>query len=262
MIDISDVGKLMCLPIQELELVNPVQVSSFIISAAAEALIKAEGHNWVPVIVRQTEKYRYEVIANKFVFAVAKQANLERIWCVVTDSKPETVELVDVLSESKIPKINLSSASRELIMDGLQYLIERQTNPLKGIDLHIAANLIHEARRDRWKDLTPIIKLQCKITKAKLDILSDIFYLPEPIELPPPPSTINIKTASKEELVLRLKYLSENNIDDFEKIDFEVLAKVLFAEIKTKWKTLSPVAKLDFGLTKSQLKTLKMVFSV
>lgn len=262
MIDINDAGKLMHLPISDLEIGYSIQISSFVVSAAAEYLMKAEGHNWVPVIVRQIGKYRYEVIENGFILKVAEQAGFERVWCIVTNSQSETIELVQILSGNKLPRVSLSNASRELIMEGLKYLIERPVNPLKGVDLHVATNKIYESRRDLWTDLSPISKLKCKITANKIKLLNEIFYLSPPIELPPPPVPVNIKEASTDEIIFRLEYLSENRIDNFQDIDVQSVVNAISIVDKGKWKTLNPIVKLDCGIEKTHIKALKTVFLI
>jgi hypothetical protein len=265
MIDTQDTGKLMHLPLDDIQPGEPIDVPEFVIVAAAEALLKAEGRNWIPVIVKQTGKYEYQVVSNTFAYAVAQEAGLERVWCMVTDSKPETIELVKILAREITPKVNLSTASREIIMDALKYLIKRPGSPLSKVDFLVATNRIEESDREEWKDFSEITKLRCGITKGlKLDSLSEIFYLsPPPLpELLPPPPIVSVKKGSKEEIFVNLKYLSDSKIGGFNKIDIQKAADEIFAADKTKWKSLNPISTLDCGITKVKITTLKTVFKL
>lgn len=265
MIDTQDTGKLMHLPLADIQPGEPIDVPEFVIVAAAEALLKAEGRNWIPVIVKQTGKYEYQVVSNTFAYAVAQEAGLERVWCMVTDSKPETIELVKILSREITPKVNLSTASRDIIMDALKYLIKRPGSPLSKVDLLVATNRIEESDREEWKDFSAITKLKCGITKgSKLDSLSEIFYLsPPPLpEIPPPPPMASLKKGTRDEILNNLKYLSDSKIGGFNKIDIQKAADKIFSADKTKWKSLNPISTLDCGIAKAKITTLKMVFKL
>ena len=87
------------------------------------------------------------------------------------------------MSGEKIPKINLSTATRDEIKAALQYLIEKPGSKLKGVKLAIATNRIDEAPRQYWKNFEPMTKLKCGITKgAKVNALKEVFYLaPQPM---------------------------------------------------------------------------------
>ena len=265
MIDINDIGKLMHLPLADILPGDPIEVPGFVITAAAEALLKANGRNWVPVIVKQTGKYEYQVVSNVFPYAVAQEAGLDRVWCMVTDSSSETIELIKILSREIMPKVNLCTASREVIMDALKYLIKRPGSPLSKVDLLVATNRIEEADREDWKDFSAITKLKCGITKGlKLDLLSEVFYLsplPSP-ELPPPPLLTSIKKGTREEILIGLKYLSDYKINGFNKVDIEKVADEIIHADKSKWKSLNPISTLSCGIPKPKVATLKMVFKL
>ncbi|WP_088894357.1 Rho termination factor N-terminal domain-containing protein [Leptolyngbya ohadii] len=172
------VGKLMYLYLDEIEPGEGTDSPAFLIKASAHLLNQKGGRNWVPVIVKETGKDKYQVIGNSFVYAIAEEAGLERIWCIIADDSSETAEVVKVLAGEQIPKINLSKASRDEIRSGLEYLIEQPGSTLKTVKLAIATNRIDEAPRQYWKTLDPIINLKCGITKGKkLDALKEIFYL-------------------------------------------------------------------------------------
>ncbi|MBR8835197.1 MAG: Rho termination factor N-terminal domain-containing protein [Stigonema ocellatum SAG 48.90 = DSM 106950] len=154
----------------------------FLVKAAAKALIESGDRNWVPVIVKEVGEDEYEVIGNSFVYATANEAGLEKVWCIVTDSSERTEVLTQILTSELVPKINLSTATRDEIKAALQYLIEKPNSELTGVKLAIATNRLDEAQRKYWSDLEPITKLKCGITKGKkLDALYTVFYLtPEP----------------------------------------------------------------------------------
>ncbi|MFN6569008.1 Rho termination factor N-terminal domain-containing protein [Dendronalium sp. ChiSLP03b] len=156
----------------------------FCIKAAGKVLMESGGRNWVPVIVKEIEQDQYEVIGNSFVYAIAQEVGLERVWCIVTDSSERTFDLTRILTGELIPKVNLSTASRDEIQAALQYLIEKPNSELKGIKLAIATNRIDEAPRQSWKNFEPITMLKCGITKGKkLDALKEVFYLTPQSEL-------------------------------------------------------------------------------
>jgi len=183
MSSLSDIGNLMHLYLDDISLNGGTDAPEFLIKASAALLKQNGGRNWIPVIVKQTSEDKYEVIANFFVYTVAEQASLERVWCIIADNSDETVEVTKVLAGEKMPKINLSKASRDEIMAGLQYLIEQPGSALKTVKIAVAVNRIDEAPRQSWQNFEPIIKLKCGITKgAKLEALKQVFYLtPQPM---------------------------------------------------------------------------------
>lgn len=180
---LSDIGNLMCLPIDQIDPGKGIEVAKFLITASAEALNKQGGRNWIPVIVKETGEDSYEVIGNSFIYAVAQEAGLERVWCIIADSSQETAELTQILAREKVPKINLSTASRDEIMVALQYLIEKPDSQLKRVNLLVTTTRIEEAPRQYWKDFNPIANLKCGITRGKkLEALKEVFYLtPQPL---------------------------------------------------------------------------------
>lgn len=183
---LTDVGNLMYLYLDEIDPGEGIEVSEYLVTATAKVLNQRGGRNWIPVIVKETGKNRYEVIGNSFIYAVAEAAGLERIWCIIADPSNSTTEITKVLAGETIPKISLSTATRDEIVAALKYLTEQPGSALKGIKLAVAANRIDEAPRQYWKTLDPITKLGCGITKGKkLDALKQVFDLtPEPPTLP------------------------------------------------------------------------------
>jgi hypothetical protein len=184
----KDIGNLMHLYLDEIDPGEGTDTPEFLIRASAHLLNQKGGRNWIPIIVKQTTEDRYQVLGNSFVYAVAAEAGLERVWCIIADNSDDTAELTKILSGEQMPKINLSKASRDEIMAALEYLIEQPGSPLKTVKLAIATNRIDEAPRQYWKTLDPITKLTCGISKGKkLDALKQVFYLtPEPEPEPEP----------------------------------------------------------------------------
>ncbi|ACC83850.1 conserved hypothetical protein [Nostoc punctiforme PCC 73102] len=183
MSSLSNIGNLMHLYLDEIDPGEGTNAPEFLIKASAHLLNQKEGRNWIPVIVKETGKDKYQVIANSFIYAIAEAARLDRVWCIITDGSDETVEVTKVLAKEEIPKINLSKASRDEIMAALEYLVEQPGSVLKAVKPAIATNRIDEAPREYWKTLDPILNLKCGITKGKkLDALNKVFYLtPQPM---------------------------------------------------------------------------------
>ena len=199
----NSVGSLMYLYLDEIQPGDITNIPSFLIKATASLLKKSE-RNWIPIIVKETGEDSYQVIGNSFIYVVAVQAGLEKVWCIIADDSENTVALTRVLAGEADPKINLSTASRDEIMAALQYLINHPTDPIKGIKLDVATNRIDEAPlRKFWIDFDPITKLGCGITKAKLNALDKVFYLTpqeppiETLEPEPPTSKQKTKTTTK-----------------------------------------------------------------
>lgn len=199
---VSNVGNLMCLYMDEINPGRGTDAMQFHIKASAKALTEAGGRNWVPVIVKEIGEDKYEVIGNSFVYAIAEEAGLERVWCVVADSSERTFELTKILTGEVTPKVNLSTASRDEIQAALQYLIEKPNSEMAGVKLSIATNRIEEAPRQSWTNFEPITKLKCGITKGKkLDALKEVFYLnpqskPEAVTSEPTKAITNINLNS------------------------------------------------------------------
>jgi Rho termination factor, N-terminal domain len=183
MSSLSNIGNLMRLYLDNIDSSVSNDTPEFLIKASARLLKEKGDRNWIPLLVKETGKDRYEVIANSFIYAVAKEASLDRVWCIIADDSDDTAEVTQVLAKEKTPKINLCTASRDEIVAALQYLIEQPGSALKTIKLAVASNRIDEAPRQFWQNFNPIIDLKCGITKgAKLEALKQVFYLtPQPM---------------------------------------------------------------------------------
>ena len=266
MSDFDNIGKLMHLPLIDIEPGQEITEHEFLVSSAAEAILEAEGRNWVPVIVQEIADYQYQAVSNHFVYAAAKKAQIERVWCIVIDPKPSNIEQAKILTREANPLVNLCTASKDTILAALGYLQSESTSPLKKVDLIKVTDRILESDRETWADFNKLTKLKCGITKGKkLDCLKKVFYCkPEPLPPPPPaPERVSIKKANRDQIFERINYLSINKIDKFDKIDPDQLADTLFTTPKGKWRSLNPISTLDCGVSRNQIqKTLKTVFSL
>jgi hypothetical protein len=202
----NSIGSLMHLPINEIDPGDRTNIPEFLLKATANILKEKGGRNWIPVIVKDIGEDRYQVISNSFVYAVAEEAGLERVWCIIADDSDDTLTLAKILAGEEKPKINLSTASRDEIMAALQYLIEQPNSELKSLKLALATNRIDEAPRQYWKNFEPITSLKCGITKGKkLDAFKSVFYLtPQSM-----PDTINDVTILRTMTNVELKAIAK-----------------------------------------------------
>lgn len=180
---LSDTGKLMHLYVEDIDPGDGTDSPEFLIQASAHLLNQKSSRNWVPVIVKETGEDAYEVIGNSFIFAVAEEAGLEKVWCIIAEDTEDAAEISKVLAGERTPKINLSKASRDEIKAALHYLIEQPGSVLKSVQLGKALPRIDDAPRQYWTSLNPITTLKCGITKGKkLKALETVFYLtPQPM---------------------------------------------------------------------------------
>ncbi|MEG4483625.1 hypothetical protein [Microcoleus sp. D2_18a_B4] len=256
----ENIGKLMHLKLSKIESAEPCSESEFIIAGAAEAVLQAGNRNWIPIIVKETGDYQYQVVSNRFVYAVAQQAKLDLVWCIVIDPTPSNIEQAKILAREANPQVNLSTASKDTIIAGLKYLVkEHNWKNVKPVE---TANKIVDSNREQWSDFTPLTKLQCGLTKARLDFIAKVFSISPPPPPPPPPQAVSVKRASRDEIFDRLNYLLTNKIGGFETIDPEKTADAIFTANKGKWKTLSPISKLECGIDTAKMKIIKTLFSL
>jgi len=256
----ENIGKLMHLKLSKIESAEPCSESEFIIAGAAEAVLQAGNRNWIPIIVKETGDYQYQVVSNHFVYAVAQQAKLDLVWCIVIDPKPSNIEQAKILAREANPKVNLSTASKDTIIAVLKYLVqEHNWKTVKPVE---AANQILASNREQWSDFIPLTKLQCGLTKARLDCIAKVFTISPPPPPPPPPEKVSVKRASRDEIFDRLNYLSTNKIGGFDHIDAEKTADAIFNANKGKWKSLTPIPKLEPGLDTAKMKTFKTLFTL
>ena len=254
----ENIGKLMNLKLSKIESAEQCFESEFIIAGAAEAVLQAGNRNWIPIIVKETGDYQYQVVSNHFVYAVAQQAKLDSVWCIVIDPKPSNIEQAKILAREANPTVNLSTASKDTIIAVLKYLVqEHNWKTVKPVE---AANKIVASNREQWSDFIPLTKLQCGLSKARLDCIAKVFTISPPPPPPPPPEAVSVKRASKDEIFDRLNYLSTNKIGGFENIDAEKTADAIFNANKGKWKSLTPITKLECDIDTAKMKIFKTLF--
>jgi hypothetical protein len=222
----QEFGTLLHLYLEDIEVANPIEISEFLLMGAAKAIKQAGDYNCIPLIVKQIEKDKYEVVANSFIYAAAELAEVERVWCIIVNDSQETQEYAQILAQELLPRIDLADATFEEIRSGLDYLINRPINKLSGVKLPVASNRIAEAPRKYWKSsLMDVTRLGCGITRGnKLNIFKEIFYvtsqpLPEKITDPS-----LLKTLTVEELK---KLAKKRKISKYSKMKKADLIKVL-----------------------------------
>ena len=258
MSNLSKIGKLIHLYRDEIELVEGIDAPEFIISSTAKFLDETGGRNWVPVIVKEVGEDKYEVIGNSFIYVVAEAAGLEKVWCIIADEREDTEKISKILSGEKIPKINLSTATRDEIKSALQYLIEKPDSQLKGVKLPVATNRIDESPRQYWKDFRPITKLGCGITTAKVNALKEVFYLiPQPMLKP---EKVNLSTATEDDIKAALKYLIEKPNSKLKQVELAKATESIAEAPRQNWKSLQPITKLKCGIGKTKINLLKEIF--
>ena len=207
----SDIGNLMYLDLDIIESTDTKSMSEYLIKATAQKINNANARNWIPLVVKETAEDRYQVIGNSFIYEVAEAAGLEKVWCIIADDSQETATITQILAGETIPKINLSTATRDDIKSALEYLVEQPATVLKGVKIPVATNRIDEAPRQYWQDFKPITKLKCGITAGKkLKALEQVFYLtPEPMpDDIKDPKILNTLTISELKKIAKKRKLS------------------------------------------------------
>ena len=203
MSNLSDIGNLMYLDLDIIEPSSLTNISEYIINATAKELSNTDGRNWIPLVVKELAEDSYQVISNSFIYAVAEAAGLEKVWCIIADDSEETAKVTKMLAGEEIPKINLSTASRDEIKSALEYLTEQPNTVLKGVKIPVATNRIDESPRQYWQDFKPITQLKCGITAGKkIKALEKVFYLtpesmPDNIKDPKVLNTLNTTELKK-----------------------------------------------------------------
>lgn len=177
---LSDIGNLLCLPIDEVEPGPLTEAHEYLIQEASNQL-RVSQRNWMPIIVKETGVDQYEVVANAFVYEAVSEAGLEKVWCILVDDSEDTAVVSQTLAHDAAPRISLSTASKKQISAALDYLIKQPGTLLKGVKVDKATRKLVDAPRKYWDTLNPITKLGCGISKTKVKELNKVFYLePEP----------------------------------------------------------------------------------
>ncbi|AGF52930.1 slr0106 [Synechocystis sp. PCC 6803] len=179
----QEIGALLHLHVDEIEPLFATKSHQFLVAKAAESINLCGGRNWIPLVVKQTGESSFVAVANIFTLAAVRQAGLTKIWCIVADDDQFVQQSSQLLSKEIVPKVNLTTATRDEIKLALDYLINRSVNPLSGVKVATSLDKISNAERKYWQEsLKDVVALKCGITNGKkLDIFKEIFYVtPEP----------------------------------------------------------------------------------
>ncbi len=225
----QQIGALVYLYLEELEIEETINTPEFIIMGAAKAIREGKGKNWLPLIVTQIGANKYKIIGNSFVYAVAEKAGLEQVWCLIADDSENTKNVVKLLTQETLPRINLATATWEEIKVGLDYLNHRSVNPLKlgSVKLPTIVDKIDRAERKNWREsLLEVTNLKCGISKGeKLKIFKEIFYtIPESDAIVKPPLPNKLTVAELKNMA------KERGLSGYSKLKKDDLIKLLFEE--------------------------------
>ncbi|MGL4882339.1 MAG: hypothetical protein ACRC8K_14950 [Waterburya sp.] len=169
----SDIGKYLRIPCKKITNKNQSQFHSVIIDAIAEKL-KTNQRNFLPLIVKEIDEEKYEVLLNDHVLEAANKAQLDFVWCIMADE--QRGKQIEVESRQRF-EINLLTASEKTIAEMFDY-IKSIDSKFSQINPQEVARIIVENRSNQWKSFKPLTKLRCKIGRQKLDILGNFFCLP------------------------------------------------------------------------------------
>jgi competence ComEA-like helix-hairpin-helix protein len=213
----QEVGTLLPIYLEEIEPLISTKAHQFLITEAAKAINEAGGHNWIPVIVKQKAEKNFQAIANIFILVAAKEAGLDKVWCIVVDDSAITEKSSQLLSQELTPKVNLATATRDEIKLGLDYLINRSVNPLVKVKLATALDKIDNPHRQYWKEnFKEVLALKCGINTGKnLDIFKEVFYTTPktpPSALLPVSGISSKKKTEKNPVQIKLNTASESEL--------------------------------------------------
>jgi len=254
MAKLTDIGSLMYLYLDYITPINTEHFPRFVVETTAKKLKEYGDRNWQPLLVKEVGEDQYEILGNEFIYAVAKAAGLDRLWCIIADNKPETLESIKFLTQAEPPKINLCSASKEEIQLALQYVINLPLSPLNGIKSEVAATKIASAPgRDTWETIHELANLKCGITLgSKTEILKQVFFLepyPQAKAASKPPKrdfTLNRTPAPRDRNPYVKKPLGSKT---------ESLRQEFFQEPDPRAKTDFTPRKIDFTLNRTPAPT-------
>lgn len=192
MSDFDNIGKLMHLPMIDIELTTEIKEPHSLISAASESILKSNGRNWIPVIVIEVADYQYQVVSNQFIYAAVREAKLERVWCIVIDHAPETLDQVSILNKEPNPvsrrePIPRSSRPKAIPKEGatLEQIIERlkylQDNKIEGFEKFKIDDLavpLYYLDGKNWSKTQKEMSTYhtARINKEQVEILKELFY--------------------------------------------------------------------------------------
>ncbi|ABW33421.1 hypothetical protein [Acaryochloris marina] len=254
MLSLKDIGQLIQVPIEQVQVSDESQGSGFQIAALSSILQEPDLRNWIPVIVQEPEPRQYQAISNEHILLAMEAAGQEYVWVAVVPEDASAEEQVKLLTGQIPLTINICSAEYDMIFAALQHL----RGKLGKLDIALVADRIYQAAGRRgWSSLTPLTKLKCGLTKSKLQVLSEVFdAAPLPIEINP----IILNTASEAELLEAFETaacLPQCKLVD---VNLTKLASAIFSsKERLYWHDYKPLTKLKCGLTPSKLKGLDQI---
>jgi hypothetical protein len=259
MVNLSDIGQLIQVPVEQVEKPHEFSMPAFQIAALSEKINQPNFRNWVPVLVQEPKPRQYKIVSNPHIFAAMELAGQEYVWVAVVPDTFEVEEHIKILSGQLSIKINICTADYEVILEGLLYLRQKSGQAFSKLDVTFASELISKASgRIAWKDFQPLVQLKCGFTKSNLKNLQEIFdVIPQPFEIHP----IILNKVSEIELCSAFEKaacLPDTNLSN---VNLHQLAHVIANEPDRKyWKDLKPLTKIKNGLSTAKLKGLNQIF--
>ncbi|MBL1179296.1 hypothetical protein [Pantanalinema sp. GBBB05] len=262
MSSLKDIGQLIRVPIDQVELTNEYAMPSYQVAALSEKLQEPGLRNWVPVIVQEPTLRQYRVVSNGHILDAMKAAGQDYVWVAVVPDDAQVEEQVNLITGQLPLRINVCTANYEMILEALRHLRETPGSKLEKLNITLVAERIFkDPVRCAWASLQPLTRLGFKeVTSAKLKAFEEVFEAkPQPIEIRP----VALNTASEGELLEILQAATTLPEVNLAKVDLGKLAHSISVESSRKyWRDLSPLTKIKPGLTKSQLAGLDMVFTL
>jgi hypothetical protein len=258
----QEIGTLLPIRLEEIEPLISTKAHEFLITESAKAINEAKGHNWIPVIVKQTGIESFQAIANIFILLAAQKAGIDEVWCIVADDSATTQKSSQLLSQELTPKVDLATATRDEIKLALDYLINRSVNPLAGVRLATALDKIDGVSRQSWKEsLKEVVALKCGITTGKkFDIFKEVFYI-TPQTPPPPPPKVDLATATRNDIKLALDYLINHSVKPLTGVNLDAALDKIDNPYRQYWKEdLKEVTALKCGITAAKMNIFKEFF--
>lgn len=261
MSSLKDIGQLIRVSIDQVELAEEYAMPSYQVAALSEKLQTPDLRNWVPVIVQEPNLRQYRVVSNGHILDAMRAAGQDYVWVAVIPEDAQVIEQVNFLTGQLPLKVNICTASYEILLDALKYLRQIPGNKLDKLNVTLLAERIYkDPVRFAWASLQPLTKLGLKeITTTKLKAFEEVFEArPESVQIQP----VLLNTASEIDLLKALQAAIALPTTKIEKVDLEKLARSIASEPSRKyWRDLNSLTKIKPGLTKAQLAGLDEVFS-
>lgn len=242
------------------------------------------GDSVKPIILRRITPISFQVLEGYFeYFAAIKAQEIDfqftaiRGYVVPPDLESTILEQYQFLGSLSLPnevksvpnsfvELSQDSIKMEQSLTRLEKKIEliaevinaiaRLENKLTKIENDLSNVKIQSAEFQNFKEDVNNKLVKSSEPKSK-NINSDL----DEILLPFPP-IVNIKTATRDEILERLSYLSKNNIGGFSSVNPDIAANSLFKAQKSNWKNLTPIKDLRCGIGKAKISTLDTVFTL